>query len=97
MGRFSWQENRSSNFFTTGAKSIELVCTKQYDRYLQMLDLTVKKSTKDFMKHKFNESSATQLRNELESGKELQNITIKFLLSTMKPLHAGSLIDCSIS
>ena len=62
-----------------------------------MLDLTVKKSTKDFMKHKFNESSATQLRNELESGKELQNITIKFLLSTMKPLHAGSLIDCSIS
>ena len=97
MGRFSWQENRSSNFFTTGAKSIELVCTKQYDRYFQMLDLTVKKSTKDFMKHKFNESSATQLRNELESGKELQNITIKFLLSTMKPLHAGSLIDCSIS
>ena len=30
--------------------------------------------------------SQTQLRNELESGKELENITIKFLLSTMKPL-----------
>ena len=97
MGRFSWPENRSGNFFTTGAKSIELVCTKQYDQYLQVLDLTVKKSAKDFMKHKFNESSTTQLRNELESGKELQNITIKFLLSTMKPLHPGSLIDCSIS
>ena len=34
------------------------------------------------------------LRNELESGKKLENITIKFLLSTMKPLHTGWLIDC---
>ena len=46
------------------------------------------------MKQKFNEWFATQLRNELESGKELENIAIKFLLSTMKPLHAGSLMDC---
>ena len=34
------------------------------------------------------------LRNELESGKKLENVTIKFLLSRMKPLHAGWLIDC---
>ena len=60
--------------------------------YFQMLDLTVNKWVKDFMK--FKEWFATQLRNELESGKELENITIKFLLSTMKPLHAGWLIDC---
>ena len=32
MGRFSWPENRSSNFFTTRAIYIEWVCTKQYDR-----------------------------------------------------------------
>ena len=31
------------------------------------------------------------LRNELESGKKLENVTIKFLLSRMKP---GWLIDC---
>ena len=29
------------------------------------------------MKQKFNEWFATQLRNELKSGKELENITIK--------------------
>ena len=46
------------------------------------------------MKQKFNKWFATQLRNELESGKELENITNKFLLSTMKPLHARWLIDC---
>ena len=46
------------------------------------------------MKQNFNEWFATQLRNELESGIELENTTIKFLLSTMKPLHAGWLTDC---
>ena len=62
--------------------------------YFQVLDLTVNKWVEDFMKQKFNEWFATQLGNKLESGKELENITIKFLLSTMKPLHAGWLIDC---
>ena len=46
------------------------------------------------MKQKFNEWFAIQLRNALESGKKLENITIKFLLSIMKSLHAGWLIDC---
>ena len=62
--------------------------------YFQVLDLTVNKWVKDFMKQKFNEWFATQLRNESESGKELEIITIKFLLSTIKPLHEGCLIDC---
>ena len=39
------------------------------------------------MKQKFNKWFATHLRNEFESGKELENITIKFFLSTTKPLH----------
>ena len=62
--------------------------------YFQVLDLTVNKWVKVFMKQKFNEWFAAQLRDELESGKELENITIKFLLSTMKPFHAGWLIGC---
>ena len=62
--------------------------------YFQLLDLTVNKWVKNFMKQKFSEWFVTQLRNELESGKELENVTIKFLSSTMKPLHAGWLIDC---
>ena len=32
MRRFPWPENRSGNFFTTRAKSMKWVCTKQYDR-----------------------------------------------------------------
>ena len=40
--------------------------------YFQVLDLTVNKWVKDFMKQKFNPWFATQLRNELESGKELE-------------------------
>ena len=51
--------------------------------YFQVLNLTVNKWVKDFMKQKFNEWFATQSRNELESGKELENITIKFLLLTI--------------
>ena len=45
---------------------------------LQVLDLMVNKQEKDFMKQKFKEWFATQFKNELESGKKLENITIKF-------------------
>ena len=62
--------------------------------YFQVLDLTVNKWVKDYMKHKFNKRFATQSQNELEKGKVLENIKIKFLLSTMKLLHAGWLIEC---
>ena len=78
MAHFSWPEYAPNNMTD----------------YFQMLDLTVNKWMKKFMKQKFNEWLATQLRNELESGKELENIPIKFLLSTIKHLHAGWLIDC---
>ena len=40
------------------------------------------------MKQNINKWLAIQLRNELESGKELENITIKFILSTMKLFYA---------
>ena len=32
MGGFSRAKNRIGNFFTTRAKNIELICTKQYDQ-----------------------------------------------------------------
>ena len=55
----------------------------------QVLDLTVNGWLKDLMKAKFNDWFAQQLRVQLENGTALENIDIKFLLSTMKPLHAG--------
>ena len=46
------------------------------------------------MKQKFNKWFATHLRNELESGKELENITIKFFYQQRNLYIAGWLIDC---
>ena len=48
--------------------------------YFQVLDLTLNKWVKEVMKKKFNKWFATHLRNELESGKQLGNIAIEFLL-----------------
>ena len=93
MGRFSWPENRSGTSLLQEQKILNEYVPNILTDYFQVLDLTVNKSVKDFMKQKFNEWFATRLRNELESGKELE-ITINFLLSTTKSLHAGWLIDC---
>ena len=60
----------------------------------QWLDFRVNKWVKGFMKQQFNEWFATQLRTELQSGKEFDKITIRFIFSTMKPLYAGWLIAC---
>ena len=48
--------------------------------YFQVLDLSLNKWVKEVMKKKFNKWFATHLRNELESGKQLENIAIEFLL-----------------
>ena len=89
MGRFSWPEKRNDNFFTTRAKILNEYVPNSMTDYFQALDLTLNKWVKVFTKQKFNQWFATQSRNKLESGKELENITIKFLLSIMKPLHTG--------
>ena len=60
----------------------------------QVLDLTVNGWFKDLMKMKFNDWFAEQLRVQLENGTALENIDITFLLTIMKPLHAGWLISC---
>ena len=59
----------------------------------QVLDLTVNKWVKGIMMGKFNDWFAETLRRELDCGKSLDDITIKSKLTTMKPLHAGWLID----
>ena len=59
----------------------------------QVLDLTVNKWVKNITMNKFNAWFADILRRELDSGKTFDGINIKFKLTTMKPLHAGWLID----
>ena len=59
----------------------------------QVLDLTVNKWVKGIMMNKFNKWFAEILRKELDAGKSLDEISIKFKLTTMKPLHAKWIID----
>ena len=59
----------------------------------QVLNLTVNKWVKGIMMDKFNNWSAETLRKELDAGKSLDEISTKFKLTTMKPLHAKWVID----
>ena len=54
----------------------------------KVLDLTVNKWVKGFMMDKFNKWFEETLRKELDAGKPLDEICVKFKLTTMKPLHA---------
>ena len=59
----------------------------------QVLDLTVNKFIKGIIMDKFNKWFAETLRKELDVGKPLDEISIKFRLTTMKPLHAKWVIN----
>ena len=59
----------------------------------QVLDLTVIKWVKGIMMHKFNKWFAETLRKELDVGKSLDEISIKFKLMAMKPLHVKWVIN----
>ena len=59
----------------------------------QVLDLTVNKFVKGIIMDKFNKWFAETLRKELDVGKPLDEISIKFRLTTMKPLHAKWVIN----
>ena len=85
MESFSWPENRSGKFFTARAKNIEWVCNKQHDRLFPGT-----RSHSQQMGKRLYETAVQRMvpNNELESEKKLENITIKFVLSTMKPLHS---------
>lgn len=62
-------------------------------RFYQPLDLTVNGSAKRFIAKKFHNWYSQQISDELESGKSLEEIEIKLRLSTLKPLHAGWIMD----
>ena len=59
----------------------------------QVLDLIVNKWVKGIVMEKFNKWFAETLRKELDAGKSLDEISIKFKVMTMKYLHAKWVID----
>ena len=54
----------------------------------QPLDLTVNGYTKKYCKKKFNEWYTDQIFQQLDEGKDLEEIDVKLQLTTLKPLHA---------
>ena len=60
---------------------------------LQPLDLTVNGSAKSYLKRRFTEWFSGKISEELDAGKQLEQIEIKLHLSKLKPLHAKWLVD----
>ena len=89
----------------TGQKTPEVVTNYQENNIVivnvpanmtklyQPLDLTVNGFSKRFLKDKFNLWYSQQISKQLAEGIVLEDVQIKLLLSTLKPLHAGWLID----
>ena len=59
----------------------------------QPLDLSTNGWAKSFMKNKFAIWYAEQIHKQLNNGVPLEEIDIRFRVSTMKPLHASWLIE----
>ena len=55
----------------------------------QSLDLTVNRNAKAFMKKKFSKWYSLEVMKQVDSGKNMEKIEVKLLLSKIKPLHAS--------
>ena len=60
--------------------------------FFQPLDLTVNGSAKRFVRNLFTEYYSDAVKEQLDSGKQLDDIDVDFRLSTLKPLHAKWII-----
>ena len=61
--------------------------------FYEPLDVTVNGYCKKFLKKKFTNWYAGHLSKQPEKGIKLDEADVKLLLSTLKPLHAGWLVD----
>ena len=59
----------------------------------QPLDLSVNGSAKKFMRKAFTKYYSTAVKEQLDSGKALDDISVDLRLTVMKPLHAQWLVD----
>ena len=58
---------------------------------LKLLDLTLNSWAKNFMREKFAEWYASQIREGLNSGKDLEDFEVKIPSSIMKPMDYPAL------
>lgn len=74
--------------------NIELVAVPaNMTHFFQPLDLTVNGSTKKYMKKKFIIYYSSCVKQQLDNGKQLEDIDVDFRLTIIKPLHAQWLVD----
>lgn len=59
----------------------------------QPLDLTVNAYAKKFLKKKFNNWYMSEISNQLDAGKQIEEIEVKLQLTKLKPLNAEWLTD----
>ena len=62
-------------------------------KFYQPLDLTVNGHAKRFFKSKFSAWYADQISKQLNEGVKIDELDVKFRLTTMKPLHAQWVVD----
>ena len=74
--------------------NIELVAVPaNMTHFFQPLDLTVNGSAKKYMRKQFIVYYSSAVKQQLDSGKPLEDIDIDFRLTVIKPLHAQWLVD----
>ena len=61
--------------------------------FFQPLDLTVNASAKKFIRTKFTKYYSNAVKQQLDDGKQVDDIDVDFRLTTIKPLHAQWLLD----
>ena len=59
----------------------------------QVLDLTVNGYAKRFMKKKCNEWYTNQVQQQLDEGKEVEQMEVKLTITASKPIHAKWVVD----
>ena len=74
--------------------NIELIAMPaNMTHFFQPLDLTVNGSAKNYMRKQFIVYYSSSVKQQLDSGKQLENIDVDFRLTVIKPLHAQWLVD----
>ena len=61
--------------------------------FFQPLDLTVNGAVKNYMRKQFVTYYGDAVKQQLDSGKDIQDIEVDFRLTTIKPLHAQWLVN----
>ena len=60
---------------------------------LQPLDLTINSYAEKFCRKRFNHWYMEQLTEQLDNGKQIEEVDVKLQLTRLKPLHAEWLVE----